>query len=455
MFKLAVKFRAAQYSLVQELLQEHAGWEPEHLRSGSMKALNLCDVPVAPLLQRLQQQQQQPQLAPTLSPRAAQQQQARKPVQDMLADCLHERVIKSIGRGAGERSLSIHDGSPYTVALMMRDAAFFLLPAILAHTQSLWQGTELQMMQTLVHGGVEAGDQRPGLDMKHRSSRSSSRPLGRGKLKLMSAAAFMDAGAANNSSNVAAGCNADSSSKPGSWLGNLSEGHDGWPAGMMLEAGAAGGCAAGDAICSLAVCAPGTVNTTSDFNSRQSSIAEQHPYLQQAEAVVQTGPGPFAEGVEFDSQGLYNSTAATCRQSSPAAGYSSSQSSSASATLSSLSFKKPKHDDPWLNPGVGLELMQNMGIAGSGRQPFARAASSLLHAALLAPRALHNSPRGRWLVRCLFEAIFLVMYQVSYHVVLALGVCLWRCVAMAAFDLMSQRLLQLPVIWFEHDFRQW
>uniref|UniRef100_A0A383VLG3 Uncharacterized protein n=1 Tax=Tetradesmus obliquus TaxID=3088 RepID=A0A383VLG3_TETOB len=55
MFKLAVKFRAAQYSLVQELLQEHAGWEPEHLRRSSMKALNLCDVPVAPLLQRLQQ----------------------------------------------------------------------------------------------------------------------------------------------------------------------------------------------------------------------------------------------------------------------------------------------------------------------------------------------------------------------------------------------------------------
>ncbi|WIA08146.1 hypothetical protein OEZ85_007602 [Tetradesmus obliquus] len=81
--------------------------------------------------------------------------------------------------------------------------------------------------------------------------------------------------------------------------------------------------------------------------------------------------------------------------------------------LVSLSFKMPKHDDPWLNPGVGLELMQNMGIAGSGRQPFARAASSLLHAALLAPRALHNSPRGRWLVRCLFEAIFLVMYQAA------------------------------------------
>uniref|UniRef100_A0A383VJ41 Uncharacterized protein n=1 Tax=Tetradesmus obliquus TaxID=3088 RepID=A0A383VJ41_TETOB len=229
----------------------------------------------------------------------------------------------------------------------------------------------------------------------------------------MSAAAFMDADAANNSSNVAAGCNADSSSKSGSWLGNLSEGHDGWPAGMMLEAGAAGGYAAGDASCSLAVCAPGTVNTASDANSHQSSIAEQHPYLQQAEAVAQTGPGPCAEGVEIDSQSLYDSTAATCRQSAPVAGYSSSQSSSASATLSSLSFKKPKHDDPWLNPGVGLELMQNMGIAGSGRQPFARAASSLLHAALLAPRALHNSPRGCWLVRCLFEAIYLVMYQAA------------------------------------------
>jgi hypothetical protein len=84
-------------------------------------------------------------------------------------------------------------------------------------------------------------------------------------------------------------------------------------------------------------------------------------------------------------------------------------------------MKQRQHDDPWLNSGVGLELMQNMGIAGSGSQPFAWAASVLLHAALLAPRALYSSPRGRWLMRCLFEALFVAMYQVSSLV--AVGSC--------------------------------
>jgi hypothetical protein len=99
MFKLAVKFRATQYGLVQELLRQHSGWEPADMRSSSMKALNLCDVPVEPLLQRLQQQQQQQrqaQQAPTLSPRAKQQQLAKKPVQDMLAECMHNNNNHSL-----------------------------------------------------------------------------------------------------------------------------------------------------------------------------------------------------------------------------------------------------------------------------------------------------------------------------------------------------------------------
>jgi hypothetical protein len=39
--------------------------------------------------------------------------------------------------------------------------------------------------------------------------------------------------------------------------------------------------------------------------------------------------------------------------------------------MASFSMKQRQHDDPWLNPSVGLELMQNMGLAGSGSQPCA------------------------------------------------------------------------------------
>jgi hypothetical protein len=354
----------------------------------------------------------------------------------------------------------------------MRDATFFRLPAILAHTQSLWEGTELQRMQTLVNSSIATDEQLPGRSLQQWNSRTPKRHLGRGKVKLMTAAAFLDmhAGAADSSgSSGVPGCKVKSSgANPGGWLGSMSEGDEAWPAGAMpaaagtmgnytgyadslvhseqsqaasvclagppmaflqAESSAAVGVqdlssgdgsllhAAGDACCSLAVSSPGAVNTTEAVSH---GLAMQQSYLQHAEAGAQTGPGPCAEGVEWNSQGLYGSTAAACGRSSPAAGYSNSRCSSAASTLSSckassFNSKMLQHGDPWLNPGVGLELMQNMGIAGSGSQPFARTASALLHAALLAPRALHNFPRGRWLVRCLFEAIFVAMYQVNYH----------------------------------------
>lgn len=68
----------------------------------------------------------------------------------------------------------------------------------------------------------------------------------------------------------------------------------------------------------------------------------------------------------------------------------------------------------WLNPLVGLELLQSMGLAGSGSQPVAWLASQAAHIVLLAPRALYCCPRGRWIVRCLFELLFLLEYQVRF-----------------------------------------
>eukprot|EP00878_Enallax_costatus_P044763 GHUV01053498.1.p1 GENE.GHUV01053498.1~~GHUV01053498.1.p1 ORF type:complete len:690 (+),score=153.21 GHUV01053498.1:831-2900(+) len=53
-----------------------------------------------------------------------------------------------------------------------------------------------------------------------------------------------------------------------------------------------------------------------------------------------------------------------------------------------------------------------MGLGGRLGQPFAQAGMSLLHTLLLTPRALHDAARGRWLKRCFFEAIFLLLYEV-------------------------------------------
>jgi hypothetical protein len=149
----------------------------------------------------------------------------------MLADCLQERATKYIGCGASERTASIHDASPYTIALRMRDAAFFRLPAVLALTQSMWEGTELHTMQALVDSSVESEDHVPGLSLRQRSSRSSKRHLGRGKVKLMSAAAFRDMhrGAADSgTSSVASDVYSASSSyaEEGGCLGDMLVGDD-------------------------------------------------------------------------------------------------------------------------------------------------------------------------------------------------------------------------------------
>ena len=54
-----------------------------------------------------------------------------------------------------------------------------------------------------------------------------------------------------------------------------------------------------------------------------------------------------------------------------------------------------------------------MGLGGKLGQPFAQAGMGLLHTLLLTPRALHDAARGRWLKRCFFEAVFLLLYEVS------------------------------------------
>jgi hypothetical protein len=446
-FRLAVKFSGVQYSLMQDLLQQHAGYQPDDMRSVSMKALNLSDVPVELLLQQLQQQQQGQQAQP-LSPRRTQQ-YSKKPVQAMLADCLEEPVTKYIGRSSGEGTSTIHDASPYTIALRMRDAAFFRLPAVLAHTQRLWQGTELEKMQALAHSGSAGSDDLlPGARQK--SARNTKRHLGRGRVKLMSAAAFQGAGGAADDSSSSSGGAAGfgtmaRGAAAGGWLGSVQEAPDdntpqtasatqaaAGPAALSGSTGrddhvaqslysrAAGSTAAflqagGDGTCCLSVSAPGYVDEDEEAAPESSVAAVPQRRMPQAAAAGRLGPGPCAEGVEFDSTGSCNSTAASSRHSLTTAGYSSSCSTAASA-MASFSMKRQQHDDPWLNPSVGLELMQNMGLAGSGSQPFAWASSVLLHAALLAPRALYNSPRGRWVMRCLFEAMFLTLYQVRHGV---------------------------------------
>jgi hypothetical protein len=66
-----------------------------------------------------------------------------------------------------------------------------------------------------------------------------------------------------------------------------------------------------------------------------------------------------------------------------------------------------------MDPHVGYDLLQNLGLAGGLGARLALVGAILLHGVLLAPRALHDSSWGRWVKRMVFEVLFLVVFQVS------------------------------------------
>lgn len=134
-------------------------------------------------------------------------------------------------------------------------------------------------------------------------------------------------------------------------------------------------------------------------------------------------PGPCAEAVEGSAQSPLSARGMRAGFMTRPKSHSSTDGSQHSRIADGAACKAAAADRSaaissirWLEPSVGLELLHNMGLAGEGKQPLAWIASQAMHAALLAPRALHNSARGRWMQRCLFELLFLLWYQVSLHI---------------------------------------
>jgi hypothetical protein len=79
-------------------------------------------------------------------------------------------------------------------------------------------------------------------------------------------------------------------------------------------------------------------------------------------------------------------------------GYTTSDSVAASgggaaarrAAAASRSPAAAAADSRWMDPHVGYDLLQNLGLAGGMGSRLARVGAMLLHGVLLAPRALHN-----------------------------------------------------------------
>jgi hypothetical protein len=76
-----------------------------------------------------------------------------------------------------------------------------------------------------------------------------------------------------------------------------------------------------------------------------------------------------------------------------------------------------------MDPHVGYDLLQNLGLAGGMGSRLARVGATLLHGVLLAPRALHDSSWGRFVKRMLFDVFFLVVFQVRLAIALQSSSC--------------------------------
>lgn len=77
-----------------------------------------------------------------------------------------------------------------------------------------------------------------------------------------------------------------------------------------------------------------------------------------------------------------------------------------------------------MDPHVGYDLLQNLGLAGGLGSQLVLVGAFLLHGVLVAPRALHDSSWGRWVKRMVFEIFFIVVYQVCFvQALLALLQC--------------------------------
>lgn len=437
--QLALNFRGAQFALLQQLVQQHAGQQRSvDSNSRSMHA-------PASLLEQMAQQDMQP----------------RQQLQFALQSCLEEKALYHIGNWSRQDShVSVHDASPYEAALRMRDSAFFSLPHILQHTLRMWRGTEPQLLQALAcasqdgSAGTMLGRQgRQFLSSRSRDySERSSRAAFDSSLVtggLMGPTSDTGAGdgeysvACNGQGRAAMGCGGTAHLKAvagaGVWCGSLATANNN-----------TSNCQEADGTCSLAVKAAmpppmqgdqvaaaveGAVLKSNLFEgllaadgaSSQADRSVAAAAVATAVSAAECRPcaGPVAEGVQFDSAGPGNgllmghssSSSSLCGSAVRTAKSAGTKKATATGSGGDAPFSssagKGLANDSWLDPGVGVELLQNMGLAGAGSLPFAWAASVLLHTVLLTPRALYNSPRGRWIMRCLWECGFLVLYQVG------------------------------------------
>lgn len=67
-------------------------------------------------------------------------------LQQAVKRCLQKTSAYMVGRGSSRAPVSIHDVSPYGLAISMQDVEFLQHPAVVEYSSRVWRGLELQKM---------------------------------------------------------------------------------------------------------------------------------------------------------------------------------------------------------------------------------------------------------------------------------------------------------------------
>lgn len=342
--KLALKFKAAKLALLQKLMQQYDTDHIEQMQFSNsgmpsghsylmheITASGNSDTP--PVLQV-------------------------RPLQQAIRRCMQKTSTYMLGSGGSTAPVSIHDASPYSIAISMEDTDFLQHPAVVEYTRRLWRGSELHKMAQIWQKTVA-----------HTRPMGSSANWGlitrKGPGRRVTAARV--AVAASGTSMYSLGEQSTMVNKSASPLTARQQ---------IILPGAVEEAAAADCRAVVQIQALGTAGTGSatsaaaGLTSTSDSIAADSRPMSSAKLPQSPTPGPCAEAVEDDPDAPNNSTLSSSSRVAPspatAGGVVRRRTTHECGSVNNDSLEnkdaaqcgKGMQGVAWLDPDIGMELLQ-------------------------------------------------------------------------------------------------
>ncbi|WIA32448.1 hypothetical protein OEZ86_003270 [Tetradesmus obliquus] len=416
--QLAKRFKAAKHALLRQLMKRYSD---EQRGCAAATAAEDSGSLHAPGRNNLQLQLQMAHLPgsdryqkPGVAPLAL-----LNPLLHTVKLCLQETTYHVIGRGGGMGRFSIHDSSPYSLAMALGDSEFLGLQPVRKYTRLIWRGMELHKMRHVLWQTLASADEAAAADGPFSSSQTSRQPADAAAHDSKHCTGKLHSAAA------AATDHADEGITPDPRLTRL-------PACLQdtmhvqlltsidgLHAPRAAGMSPGS---SAGPCAEGvesSSNSSGSLGGSDAAAAAQQPASRPGDVSSSYSTASGAVGAAYKEHTAMAKGSKTRRQSTMRTGSTygagdvcagvkctSAAGSDSSAAAAAVGSR-------WMDPHAGCDLLQNLGLAGGLGSQLVVLGVFLLHGVLVAPRSLHDSSWGRWVKRMVFEVTLLVIYQTT------------------------------------------